>query len=77
MDVIGASGQASILHRAAERWKEKARRRPRTVKEYVADSMEMEFSDLDKAYYAASPTVTELLERLLDKHADDFLEVIG
>ncbi len=77
LDGMGASSQASILRRAAERRQTKARKRPRTVEEYAADSMKMEFSDLDEAYYSTSPTVTELLERLLNKQADDFLEVIG
>jgi hypothetical protein len=35
----------------------------------VEESLELESSDIDAAYYSTSPTVTELLERLLDNHA--------
>jgi len=38
----------------------------------------MDLADhFDAAYYLVGPTVTELLERLLDKQAGDFLDVIG
>jgi hypothetical protein len=50
---------------------------PRTAEEYVEDSLELEFSDLDAAYYSTSPTVTELLERLLDNHSDVCIEIVA
>lgn len=77
LEVIGASRQASILRRAAERWGARARQRSRTAEEYVAEALVMEFSDLDADYYSANPTVIELLERLLENQTDTYVQIVG
>ena len=48
----------------------------RTVEDFVANSLEMEFSDFDAEYYSATPTVIEILERLLENQTDTFVQIV-
>ena len=74
---MGASKQASILRCAADRWNARGRQPSRTAEEYVARSLEMEFSDLDATYCSANPTVIELLKRLFENQTGTFVEIVG
>jgi hypothetical protein len=73
---LGASAYATILSTAAERWAGHARETPKSVQDYVACSLEMEFADLDAAYYSTTPTITSILEQWLDKHMASMVELI-
>src|SRR6185369_1156340 len=75
LHAIGASEQASIFRRAADRWSARERHHCENAGEYVARSMEMEFRDLDEAYYSATPTIIEILERLLESQTDTFVQI--
>lgn len=74
---LGASQQAAVLKSASDRWMSKHRGKPTTAAEYVEESLDMEFLDLDATYYALSPSITDLLERFLESNRGSFVDFIG
>jgi len=72
---LGATAQASILRRAIARWKSGERKRIETVEEYVAEALEGEFDDLDRAYYDCVPDTCACMEKYLSLHQDEFVVI--
>lgn len=70
---IGGPHLAAILREAIERWASRERERATSVRELVAQSLELEFGDLDERYHQSSPSMQELLERYLSEHEDEFI----
>lgn len=71
---LGASCQAEILATALREWSAVERQPPVTAEEYVENAPRGEFDDLDVQYAACVPSITELLERYLDQHEDEFID---
>ena len=74
----GASAQAAILRLDGERWGE----RPRECREPLKGTWRIRWNWssatlMPPTIDSANPTVTEVLERLLDNHADVFIEIIA
>lgn len=72
---IGGETQAKILVKARDRYFSHARQPIQTVFEYVAQARQGEYDDLDMAFYDATPTIDELLEKHLQEHKEWYLEI--
>lgn len=75
LEAIGAFEHRAILAQAIDRWKAEPRNRISSVEEYVATALEGEFDDLDKTYYECKPDIPAYLERYLDSHFAEFIDL--
>ena len=71
----GAIEHRAVLSQAIDRWMATSRRRIGSVGEYVETASQGEFDDLDKACWQCQPKITVWLERYLDSHFADFIEL--
>jgi hypothetical protein len=76
LDSLGLPRQAAGLREAIARWRSRDRDQPRNAQEFSEACLEGEFRDLDSAYYALEPTVTDALRRYLAEYRDEYIEVI-
>jgi hypothetical protein len=74
---LGAQAYVEILHQAISRWRSRQREKIATVEDYVAEALDGEFDDLDRAYYDTQPPITRLLEDYLNANLSEFLLVEG
>ncbi len=72
---LGGVTQAEFLTEALARHGGRKRRRLRTADEYVAEALHGEYDDLDRAYYDATPSTTDLLQAYLNRYTSDFVRV--
>jgi hypothetical protein len=75
LEAIGAVEHRAVLSQAIDRWMATSRRRIGSVEEYVETASQGEFDDLDKACWQCQPEITVWLERYLDSHFADFIEL--
>jgi hypothetical protein len=76
LPLLGASTQARLLSKAVELVRANPLSDGWTWEKFRGSPLADRFWELDRAYYAAKPTPTELLERYLEAHFDEFIQVI-
>jgi hypothetical protein len=74
--VLGASEQREVLQAASRVFLSRDRTRIQTVEKYVETALEDEFGKFDSVYYACTPTVTRLLQDLLGRNQESFVEIV-
>jgi len=75
LEAVEAIAQRDVLAEALKRWNGTPRRKVRSLGEYAATARQGEFDDLDKAYWRCQPEMTVCLQRYLDSHFADFMEL--
>lgn len=75
LQVLGAEIYIPILSEAIGRWNSRQREELQAVDDYVSASLEGEFDDLDRAYYATLPAMVRLLGNYLDARQGEFVVV--
>jgi hypothetical protein len=74
LQILGAVCQRAVLSRAVRKRKSLPKEIIRTVADFVRAGRRGDFQVEDAAYYACKPEmVTELLERYLEKHFNEFI----
>ncbi len=73
---LSAFPQAEILEKARNQFSIKKREKIMSVESYVDEALEGEYEDFDNEYYEVTPSITELLEKYLEKHKEDFVKII-
>jgi hypothetical protein len=65
---MGAQQFSQIFQAAHNLWQSKTKREILSVEQYIAEALELEFEELDKAFYAAQPSLSIVLEANLPRH---------
>lgn len=76
LDALGGHCQLRVLEQARHCFFSKPRARIVTPDQYVATVLIGEFGTFDSAYSACEPSIHRLLERYLERHAQDFVEIV-
>ena len=76
LNALGAVSQGEILKSAIDKLSSKLRKKLETVEEYVERALEGEFDELDGTYYNSSPSVSDLLEKYLEKKREHFVIIM-
>jgi hypothetical protein len=76
VNLIGANKQAKILEDAADKYFKERRKHPTTVEEFVELEKEEEFGKYDNKYYKCSPEIMDYLEKFLQSHQNEFVELV-
>ena len=76
LQLLGADAQRAILVEAIEIYErsDASRWQVESDEDYSSLAMEGPFDEQDAAYYDCAPEMTDLLQRYLDSHTDDFIE---
>ena len=75
LEAVGAVAQRDVFAQALDRWNSTPRRKVRSLEEYHSIQCQAEFDDLDKAYWRSQPDMIVLLQRFLDSHFAEFIEL--
>lgn len=75
LNTLGAVSQGEILKSASDKLPAKPRKKIETVEEYGERALEEEFDGLDEAYYVISPSVSDLLEKYLERNIAYFVTI--
>jgi hypothetical protein len=70
---LGGAHLAAVLQEALERWRSRQRVPWSSAEEFVKNSLEDEFQDLDARYDGARPSMHDLLERYLRENETEFI----
>jgi hypothetical protein len=76
LNILGAVSQGEILKSAIDKLSAKPRKKLETVEEYVERALEGEFEELDETYYDSTPSVSDLLEKYLERNREHFVVII-
>ena len=75
LTLLEGDAYAQILKAASSKYLIKNREPIGTVENYVATALQGELDTADKAFYRTRPTINDLLERYLEKHKSEFIEL--
>jgi hypothetical protein len=76
LTTMGIKKQAKILEDAAEKYFKERRKHATTVEEFVELEKEEEFEKYDNKYYKCSPEIMDYLEKFLQSHQNEFVELV-
>ncbi len=76
LKILGATCQHDILVQASQQYFSVARKHPQTAGEFVELELGSEFEEFDNKYYDCSPDMNSYLQKYLDIHSADFVEVV-
>ncbi len=62
LSFLGASCQQQVLREAAALWRSRARQRIQTAQQFCDTALAGEFSELDRRFYACTPSLEHYLE---------------
>jgi hypothetical protein len=76
LGALGLGCHADVLRRAAAAWDASERQQPESAEEYSVQALEGEFDEFDGAFDECFPTIHEGLERHLEAHRDEYVELV-
>ncbi|HLD36402.1 MAG TPA: DUF4375 domain-containing protein [Planctomycetota bacterium] len=76
LKILGANRQGEILEEVESIVKKEGLKKIETVEKYCEEALEGRFDKYDTDYYESTPEITELLEKYLEKHSKEFVDII-
>ena len=76
LKIIGANDQAKLLEDAYYIYSGKSRNPINTIEDYVDVAQDGEFNEIDMYFYTCKPQMQDILEEYLNRHKDQFVEII-
>ena len=76
LTIIGANDQAKLLEDAYYIYSGKSRKAINTIEDYVDVAQEGEFNEIDMCFYDCNPQMQDILEEYLNRHRDQFVEIL-
>jgi hypothetical protein len=75
LDHLSLQAHADLLRDARLRWGSRARRPPGDAAEFAEGALANEFGDIDERYHQLRPTISDTLERLLERSQHEFVRI--
>jgi hypothetical protein len=75
LGLLGALGQQQVLREASVQWLSRSRSRIETAQEYCDTALEGEFDSFDSRFHKCSPSLTQCLEKYLERNQNLFVRI--